>query len=110
MKIPAYSMNEKLITTPYKAGDALKPEIRNGLAWVKAKVDLIGLTLLVEARLNDGNYLPVGTVIYLLEDVLNGPTAKWAKDVRRCAALGNQEFIIVDKNNVVMVDTQETVE
>ena len=107
MKLAPFSLNDQLIVEPYKHGQGLQSEIKNGLAFVKQKIDLIGLTLLAEARLSDGNYLPVGTVVYIPEDVLNLNTSQWAKNVRKCAALGDKEFIVVDKKHVVLIDTKE---
>lgn len=107
MKLPAYSLNDKLILEPYDHGQGLKTEIRNGLAFVQQKVNLVPLKVLVEARLNDGSYIPAGSLVYLEEDALCGKTASWAKTVRKCQALGEQPFIVVDKHHVVMVDTRE---
>lgn len=109
MKLPAYSMNDKLILEPYDHGQGLKTEIRNGLAFVQQKVNLVPLRVLVEARLNDGSYIPAGSVAYIEEDILCGKTATWAKTIRKCDALGDQRFIVVDKQHVVMVDTKENI-
>jgi hypothetical protein len=110
MKLPAYSMNDKLILEPYDHGQGLKTEIRNGLAFVQQKVNLVPLRVLVEARLNDGSYIPSGAIVYLEEDALCGKTATWAKVVRKCKALKDQQFIIVDKQHIIMVDTGEDIQ
>lgn len=100
-----FSLNETLIVEKYKLGQGLKPTGEDkGFAFIKQKVDIVGLKLLVEARL-DGTYLPTGSMIYIEEDKLS--TQPWAKSVRKSVALEEQEFILVPLREVAFIDTME---
>lgn len=109
MNVGAFSTNNKLILQPYEQGQGLKSEIRNGIAFVSQKTTLVGLKLLVEARLADGSYLPAGSVVYLDESLLCSPSSKWAKDVKTCSALRDKNFIVADLSCVTLIDTAENI-
>ena len=105
MSINLFSLNDFLILEPYQQGQGLQAEIKNGLAFVRQKNELAGLKLLAEARLADGSYLPVGSTVYIPEEILS--TAQWAKQIKKCQALGDRQFIVVEKKYVAMIDTHE---
>ncbi len=108
MKIGLMSLNDFLIVEPYKQGQGLKAEVKNGFAFVKQKMELVPLKLLVEAKLTDGSYIPAGSSIYVQEEYLT--THEWAKKVKKAeSALGSQEFIIVELKYISMIDTHEQV-
>jgi hypothetical protein len=104
MKSSIFSVNNILILEPYQQGQGLKEEVRNGFAYVKQKTQVVGLKLLAEARLEDGNYLPVGSTVYISEELLT--TQPWAKNVRNSPGLG-KPFIVVEMKFVTMIDTNE---
>lgn len=101
----------KFILETYKP-EALKSEIKHGLAMVSQKNNLVGLKLLVDAQISsygtlaiDGLSAPYvvrkGTVVYIREEILH--TSVWAKNSLKSAKIeGN--FIIVDPAFVEMVD------
>jgi hypothetical protein len=95
-----YSLNDNLILEAYKQGQGLREEVSNGFAKVAQKVTLIGLKLMVPAKLSDGHYIPANSVAYIQEDLLM--TQQWAKQVRK-ADFSEKEFIVVNKANIVMV-------
>lgn len=100
-----FSLNDQLIVEKYKLGQGIKSTGEDkGFAFIKQKIDMVGLKLLVEARI-DGTYLPTGTMVYLEEDKLN--TQPWAKAIRKSAALGDQEFIVVPLREIAFIDTGE---
>jgi hypothetical protein len=100
-----FSLNETLIVEKYKLGQGLKSTGEDkGFAFIKQKVDIVGLKLLVEARL-DGTYIPVGSMVYVEEDKLS--TQPWSKSVRKSPPLGDQEFILVPLREVAFIDTLE---
>jgi hypothetical protein len=105
--ISLFSLNDFLILEPYQQGQGLQAEVKNGFAFVKQKNELVGLKLLAEARLSDGGYLPIGSTVYIPEELLT--TAVWAKQSKRCQALGDKQFIIVEKKYAALIDTNEVV-
>lgn len=103
--IGAFTLNDLLAVEPYQQGQGLQGEVKNGFAFVKQKNTLAGLKLILEARLNDGSYIPAGSTIYIKEEFLM--EHPWAKQIRKSNPTGNQEFILVELKNVVMIDTNE---
>lgn len=100
-----FSTNNQLILSTYKQGQGLQAEVKSGFAVVKQKNHLVGLSLLVEARLEDGSYLPVGSTVYIDEELLM--TQPWAKKTKRMPALGDQDFLVVELRHAVAIDTRE---
>lgn len=97
-----YTLNDKLLVEPYKLGQGLKPEIRNGLAVVEQKVNLVGLKLLADAKLNSGEILEKGAVIYFREEDLCNKMSVWAQRQMK-SDFTEDKFLIADKKDVVAI-------
>lgn len=85
----------KLVLEAYKP-EALKSEIKHGIAMVSQKNRVIGLKLLVEAQgmLNQCYVtLQKGSTVYIKEEILH--TQPWAKNTLKSAAIEG-DFIIAD--------------
>jgi len=96
------SYNDSLILETYKQGQGIKTEVKSGFAFVSQKSKLIGLKLLMDAKLNDGSFLSKGVTAYIPEDHL--ATMPWAKNVKTSDALDKQEFLVVPLKEVVFFD------
>ena len=90
-----FSINNKLVVEPYKK-EALKSTVKGGLAYISQKMNLKGLKLLMPAHLADGQVIPVGSTVYVREEILY--TSQWATKNYECDAL--QEFLIIELNVV----------
>jgi len=91
-----YSVNGRLILEVYKK-QALKSEIRGGIAFVGQKVRVEGLRLLMDAKLSDGTIIPAGSKAFIREEVLhNLPNIN--KPLESSAT--SEPFLVVDAMNV----------
>ena len=101
---PAYSMNNRLIVEPYQTDGGLKSNVKNGFATVQQKIGIVGLRLLMDARLTDGKQtstiLRKGTRVYIREEVLH--TQAWAKARYESDAVEGP-FMIVDASFVEFI-------
>lgn len=99
------SLNDRFIVKPYAGDRTLKAKVSNGFAMVQQKTSIVGLELLMEARLSTTNkdlleIFPKGSMIYVKEELLF--TQVWAKAIYESDAVeGN--FIIVDVNNIEFI-------
>jgi len=93
------SMNNRLIVEAYKK-EGLKSTISQGFAYIEQKVSVKGLTVLVDAKLSDGTFVPKGSIAYIREESLH--TQAWAQKVLECDTL-KTPFIIVDISNVEFI-------
>ena len=85
----------KLILEPYKP-EALKSEIKHGIAMVSQKNKVVGLKLLVDADCMINQVfvsLQKGSTIYIREEMLHNHP--WAKNSLKSVAIEG-DFIIVD--------------
>ena len=101
-----FTTNNTLAVKPYQQGQGLQGEVKNGFAFVKQKTELVGLELIADARVvESGNALmvPKGSTIYINEEYLT--TQSWAKQSKKCPALGDQLFILVELKYVSLIDT-----
>jgi len=86
------SVNNKLVVEAYHKGDVVA-DIKSGFAMASQKVTVKGLTLLMDAQLNDGKVIPKGHKAYIKENDLH--SAPWAKGIFKTDLIeGN--FMIVD--------------
>lgn len=99
------SMNNRLIVEAYKK-EALRATEKNGFAMVSQKITLKGLKVLVDAKLNDDTLVPVGSIVYIKEEVLH--TQAWAQKPLECEAIG-EPFLIVDLNFVEFISPPKEV-
>jgi hypothetical protein len=95
----ARSFNNRLIVEAYKK-EGLKSRVSNGFAMVEQKVAVKGLTVLMDAKLSDGTFVPKGSTAYIKEELLH--TASWAQKILESDTF-RIPFIIVDMTNVEYV-------
>lgn len=93
------SFNNRLVVEPYQKG-ALQSTVTNGFAFITQKVTVKGLTVLMDAKLEDGTFVPKGSIAYIKEESLH--TQPWAQKVLESDTLG-VPFIIVDLANVEFI-------
>ena len=94
------SVNNKLILEPYKGEHKVKANVQHGFATIKQKSNLVGLKLLADAKLTQGNstfLVPRGTVAYFEEEVLY--SQEWPRKRLSCDEL-KEEFVIGDYSQV----------
>ena len=96
--------NNKILVEAYDGSRGLRQEIRGGIAFVDNKSETIGLKVLADAILNNGDTVPAGSVAYIKENILAGPAAK---DIRTAkTALGDSKFIEIDLQNICFIDVK----
>jgi hypothetical protein len=93
------SFNNRLIVEAYKK-TALQAQTGTGFAYIQQKVAVKGLTVLMDAQLSDGTYIPKGSVAYIKEEALH--TQAWAQKILESETFAGQ-FIIVDISNVEFI-------
>lgn len=93
------SMNNRLVVEAYKK-EGLKATVSNGFAMVAQKVTVKGLSVLMDARLADGTFVPAGSTAYIREEYLH--TAPWAQKTLECPMFPSN-FMIVDLSNVEFI-------
>lgn len=90
------SMNNRLIVESYKK-EAFRANVQNGFARLDQKLAVKGLTILMDAKLNDGTTVLRGSIAYIREELLH--TQPWAQKVLESDTM-KVPFIIVDLNHV----------
>jgi hypothetical protein len=93
------SMNNRLVVEAYKKGE-LQSTVSNGFAFISQKVTVKGLKVLMDAKLNDGTFVPKGSTAYIKEESLH--TQPWAQKVLESDTL-KVPFIIVDLSSVEFI-------
>lgn len=93
------SLNNRIIVEAYKK-DGLRSTERNGFAFVDQKLSLKGLTVLVDAKLSDGTFIPKGSMAYIKEETLH--THPWAQKALECDKIEGK-FLIVEMSYVEFV-------
>lgn len=94
------SLNNKLIVEVYKK-EALRSKIKDGFAFVDQKLTLKGLKILVNAKLNDGTLIPMGSYAYIKEETLH--TQQWAQKSYE-SSFFDQPVLIVDMIYVEFIE------
>lgn len=74
-----FSVNNKLVLAPYTGSRELRKSVSNGFASVEQKQMLVGLEVLVQATLSNGEVVPAGSKAYINEATLF--TGAFAKKV-----------------------------
>lgn len=100
------SLNDTFLVEPYEQGQGLKGNIKSGFAYIAQKQNLIGLKLVIDAKLSDGSVVKAGSKIYIAEDLLT--TQEWAKKNKTADFTEGKEFVIVEKRFVTAVERFET--
>jgi hypothetical protein len=92
------SYNNKLICETYKEDRTLRTKVSSGFATVEQKSRVIGLTVLVGAKLANGDYVPAGSKAYVKEKLLrDSPMFKESFE----ADTLSERFLVVD---ITLVD------
>lgn len=97
------SLNNLFILRAYQQGQGIRAEIKGGLALPGQKLNLVGLELLADAKV-DNEKITKGSIAYIPEDFLM--THDWAKKVRKSEAVDG-EFIAVESKYVYMVESKD---
>lgn len=100
-----YSVNNHLIVTPY-IKKSLEKVVVNGMAKVAQASAHVGLTLLVDAKLNDGSILKKGSIIYFKEKRIMENQAVNAWTPLYNSAI-SEPFVVVPANEIEFVDAVE---
>lgn len=93
------SMNNRLVVEAYKK-EGLKSSVSNGFAMIAQKVVVKGLMVLMDAKLNDGTFVPKGSTAYVREETLH--TQQWAQKTLEADFL-KVPFLIIDLNYVEFI-------
>jgi hypothetical protein len=101
-----YSINNRLILEPY-VKEALKSEIRSGIATPGQRDGLKGLKLLMDAHLADGGFFPKGSTAYIKEETLHNHSATVFKHLSCNTITG--KFMVVELNFVEFVVTLDNI-
>ena len=94
------SLNNRLVVEVYKKGE-LRHKESNGFAFVDQKVKVHGLKTLMDAKLNDGDNIPSGSIVFIKEESLH--TAAWAQKAYECDGIEGK-FMIIDISVVEFVN------
>jgi hypothetical protein len=93
------TVNNKLIVRPYKDAIGLKTEVKKGVSFVRQKINLVGVELVVDAKINNID-VKAGSKVYLLEE--NFATGQYT--VERQSPDIEGAFVIIDSSHVIAVD------
>jgi hypothetical protein len=94
------SLNNRLVVETYKK-EAPRSEVRNGFASIGQKLNLKGLTVLVNAQLNDGTLVVAGSKAFIKEEILH--TQQWAQKMFEPISFISVPFLIVDLTHVEFI-------
>lgn len=99
-----FSLNNRVVVEAYKTDKSLKATVSNGFAMVTQKIALVGLKVLVEAKLADGRIVPAGSTVFIRESLLH--TSPWAQSALQSDAV-SAPFLIIEQNFIEFVKTPE---
>jgi hypothetical protein len=91
------SYNNKLICETYKADRDLRKVVNNGFAVVEQKSKVVGLTVLMNAKLANGDIVLAGSKAYVKEKLLRD--SQMFKETFEADTI-NERFLVVDLNHV----------
>jgi hypothetical protein len=100
------SFNNRLIVEAYRK-EGLKSSVVNGFAMIQQKVSVKGLTVLMDAKLADGTWIPKGSIAYIKEEQLHAQP--WAQKVLEADTIEGP-FLIVDISNVEFISPPQNSE
>lgn len=87
------SYSNKLICETYKADRDLRKVVSNGFATVEQKSKIVGLTVLIDAKLLNGDIIRAGSKVFVKEATLR--TSPALKESYECETM-DQRFVVVD--------------
>lgn len=91
-----FSLNNRIIVETYQK-EGLRVEVKSGFAHLSQKISSKGLKVLMDAKLNDGTFIPKGSVAHIREELLH--TQQWATKAMEAESVG-QPFLVVDISNI----------
>lgn len=94
------SYNNKLICETYKADRTLRKVVSSGFATVEQKSQVIGLSVLVDAKLANGDTVRAGSKAWIKEKLLRDGQA--FKESYECDTLA-EKFLVVDLASVEFI-------
>jgi hypothetical protein len=92
-----FSVNGRIIVETYTKEGLKGADNGKGFKMIEQKVAVKGLTILMDAKLADGTYIPKGSLAYIREEHLYNQA--WAQKPLRCDTLP-MAFLIVDLAHV----------
>lgn len=99
------SMNNRLVVEPYLSDRAIKlSQNGSGFAMIQQKVSLVGLKVLMDARLqyhSETVFVSAGSTVFVREELLH--SQPWAKQLLESKAVEGK-FMIVDISHVEFID------
>ncbi len=102
-----FSLNNRLILEPY-VKEALKAEIKGGIATPGQRDNVKGLKLILPALITfpngDKEEVPAGSIAYIREETLH--THAWASKPFNCNGVEGK-FLIVDLTHIEFLDILE---
>lgn len=94
------SFNNKLICETYKTDRTIRTKIVNGMATVDQKSQVVGLTVLMDAKLTNGDIIRAGSKAYIKEKALRDSPI--FKESFECDTL-SERFLPVDLSLVEFI-------
>jgi hypothetical protein len=105
------SLNNRLVLEPYTSDGQVKSTTGSGFAMIQQKVKLVGLKLLMAAKVDDFGQFSVdgitmprviskNSIAFIREEYLH--TQVWAKKLLECEGIEGK-FIIVDLQHVEFI-------
>lgn len=91
-----FSLNNKLVVETYKGGREIRKTVTNGFAMPSQKMNLVGLEVLMDAKMADGSVIPAGSKAYIREEILF--SGAFAKKVLECDFM-KEPFIVAEREN-----------
>lgn len=102
-----FSLNNRLVVEPYRKDRALRPaNTGTGFALVSQKIEIVGLKVLIDAKLSDGTIIFKDSIAYIKEEYLH--SAPWAQKSTKSEAVGG-DCLVVDLNYVEFIDNKDQV-
>lgn len=95
-----YSLNNQLVLEKYKTNGSMKAVERNGMSFISQKVSVVGLKVLLDAKLANGTYVRKGATAYIKEALLF--SQPWAKETLQSNAIEG-EFMLIDAAHVSFI-------
>lgn len=104
------SINERVLLSPPDVSKGLESNVQSGFAKIKQKTELVGLTVLMDAKTQNG-FFHKGDVVYIKEMDMLGHD-DWAKKTHTSSAVINEKgekipFVIANASLVVMHERVE---
>lgn len=92
------SFNRKIVCEPYVSKGAIQSEVKQGMSFIKQKSAVIGMKVLMDARIDDSIEIKAGSLVYILEETLHNQAA-YQKPLSSTGV--KEPFVLIDFGHVV---------